>query len=348
MSDLGRSRLNYYQVLGVSPDAAGDEIDRAFARESSVYRPHAFGGLTELCVAYEALRDPVRRQAYDATLLRERAAITSNRSIGARPGPVAPLPFRSASAEVEARLDISSATQTPSPASKPALALGPGVDLHAQSEPRFSRRAPIPSVEDYLGAEAHPLDLRRTAMVLGAMIGAACLVGGAAGWWSSLSISEPQKTEGKATVSLAPAKPAPALTEAQAEPVPVQAAAPDAKVARPRPKVASPPSVEPLATASQVAEVQDRPEQIAADADLVTQAAEESPASAAVAATMPLPNRTVARTIDRIGYACGAVSSTSSVEGGAPGIFKVNCTSGQSFQASPVNGRYRFRRWDRR
>lgn len=348
MSDLGRSRLNYYQVLGVSPGAADDEIDRAFATESSVYRPHAFGGLTELCMAYEALRDPVSRQAYDARLRREREATPSNRSIGARPAPVAPLPFRSTSAEVKGKQDLSSATPTPSPAPKPALALGPGVDLHAKSEPRFSRGAPIPSVEDYLGAEVHPLDLRRTAIVLGAMIGAACLVGGAAGWWSSLSISEPQKSESKATVSLTLAKPAPALTETQAEPVPVQAAAPDAKVARPLPKVASPPSVEPLAAASQVAEVQDPPEQIATDADLVTQAAEESPASSAVASTMPLPNRTIARTIDRIGYACGAVSSTASVEGGAPGVFKVNCTSGQSFQASPVNGRYRFRRWDRR
>lgn len=85
-----------------------------------------------------------------------------------------------------------------------------------------------------------------------------------------------------------------------------------------------------------------------ADADLVSPAVEESPANSPVAATMPLPNRTIARTIDKIGYACGAVYSTASVEGGAPGIFKVNCTSGQSFQASPVNGRYRFRRWDKR
>jgi hypothetical protein len=52
----------------------------------------------------------------------------------------------------------------------------------------------------------------------------------------------------------------------------------------------------------------------------------------------------VARTIDRIGYSCGGVASTSPVEGEAPGVFKVTCTSGQSYQAKPVNGRYRFRR----
>lgn len=68
------------------------------------------------------------------------------------------------------------------------------------------------------------------------------------------------------------------------------------------------------------------------------------PAAAPVATGLPLPNRVVARTIDRIGYSCGGVASTSPVEGEAPGVFKVTCTSGQSYQAKPVNGRYRFRR----
>ena len=58
---------------------------------------------------------------------------------------------------------------------------------------------------------------------------------------------------------------------------------------------------------------------------------------------MPLPNKTVARTIDRIGYSCGNVASALLVEGAA-GVFTVTCTSGQSFQARPVNGRYRFKR----
>ncbi|MCL6699251.1 hypothetical protein LZ496_10720 [Sphingomonas sp. NSE70-1] len=348
MSDFVSARLNYYQVLGVSPGAAGDEIDRAFAREGSVFRPHAFGGLTELCMAYETLRDPASRRAYDATLRGQREAIPLNRSIGARPVSAQPLSMGSANAEVPAKAP-SSTTHSVSPPPKPALALGPGAELHAQSEPRFSQAlTPSPSVEDYLGVEARPLDLKRTGIVLGAIIGAACMAGGAAGWWSTRSIDEPQETEGKATVSLSPAKPALAFTAEQAEPVPVQVAAPIERVARPKPKAAIPPPVEPMAAAPQSIAVEQQPEQIAADADLVTQAEVETPASEAVAAAMPLPNRTIARTIDRIGYACGAVSSTASVEGGSPGTFKVNCTSGQSFQASPVNGRYRFRRWDKR
>jgi len=51
----------------------------------------------------------------------------------------------------------------------------------------------------------------------------------------------------------------------------------------------------------------------------------------------------IARTIGRIGYACGQIASTSAVEGEA-GIFKVTCTSGHSYRAAPVRGRYHFRR----
>jgi hypothetical protein len=59
---------------------------------------------------------------------------------------------------------------------------------------------------------------------------------------------------------------------------------------------------------------------------------------------MPLSNALIARTIGRIGYSCGEVASTSAVDG-SPGVFKVTCTSGQSYRAAPVRGRYHFRRW---
>lgn len=64
-----------------------------------------------------------------------------------------------------------------------------------------------------------------------------------------------------------------------------------------------------------------------------------------LAAKLPLPNHVVARTIERIGYACGDVASVVALEGGEPGEYKVTCTSGQSYQARPVHGRYHFRRW---
>jgi hypothetical protein len=60
---------------------------------------------------------------------------------------------------------------------------------------------------------------------------------------------------------------------------------------------------------------------------------------------MPLPGPVIARTISRIGYPCGEVASTSTGDG--PGVFKVTCTSGHSYRAAPVGGRYRFKRWGR-
>jgi len=73
------------------------------------------------------------------------------------------------------------------------------------------------------------------------------------------------------------------------------------------------------------------------------QAAAESPSVEATSARMPLPNAVIARTIGRIGYPCGQVASTTAMEG-ASGAFKVTCTSGHSYRAAPVRGRYRFRR----
>ena len=52
----------------------------------------------------------------------------------------------------------------------------------------------------------------------------------------------------------------------------------------------------------------------------------------------------MARTIERIGYACGSVASAAAVDGSA-GVFKLYLgSSGHSYQASPVKGRYHFRR----
>jgi hypothetical protein len=70
--------------------------------------------------------------------------------------------------------------------------------------------------------------------------------------------------------------------------------------------------------------------------------------ASAVAVNLPLPNTVIARTIERIGYTCGEVASAAPLGSGEPGVFKVTCTSGQSYQARPVHGRYHFRRWSMR
>jgi curved DNA-binding protein CbpA len=60
------TRPNHYEVLGLKPTASDKEIAAAFARE--IGRPRAFGGLTQLSIAYEVLRDPAKRRAYDDSI----------------------------------------------------------------------------------------------------------------------------------------------------------------------------------------------------------------------------------------------------------------------------------------
>jgi hypothetical protein len=86
--------------------------------------------------------------------------------------------------------------------------------------------------------------------------------------------------------------------------------------------------------------------QVSDAAEAIAEVKAPSVSPSATAARLPLSERTVARTIGRIGYACGSVASITSVEGGT-GVFKVTCTSGHSYQARPVRGRYHFRRWGR-
>jgi hypothetical protein len=365
------------------PTAGGAEIDRAFGREGSVYRPHAFGGLAELCMAYETLRDPIKCRAYDTALGLDPEPSIRNRSIGAREESAADVEALPALVErlaanallpmaleskPQQRPDASAARTLGSVkagslrqpnalkarpitplAVKPAIALGPGAELHTGPAQRIGRgHTPNLSIEDLLSVESRPLDWTRTGIAVGTVIVAACILGGVAGWWSTSAASEPPPPENAVSVSLPPAQPKLTLTAPQPAAQPVRIAAPVAGSDRPKPNVAAQFQKEPIASTSQPAAAEEPPQPIPEVTSLGDQAAEETPAASGGTATMPLPNKVIARTIDRIGYACGKVSTTAPVEGDASGIYKVTCTSGQSFQASPVNGRYRFRRWERR
>lgn len=345
MAGTAKARMNHYQVLGVSPTASGDEIAHAFARESSIFRPHVFGGLTEVCVAYEVLRDPIKRRAYDVSIGLERKPEPPKLSRVVRGVATAETMVRAAA--VERRAPAPASPPKPEPAAaKPALPLGPGADSNIRPEPSLGRGDPPPlPLAEALDAEVRPIDWKRTGLTLGGFLLAACTLGGVAGWWSASGISEAAAPENSVSVPLPAAKPVamPPAPEIAATPAadPTIAAP---RLDRPRPAIAAPPRTERTLAAPEPAAAEALAPQGKADQESVELAAEATPA---IAASMPLSNRTIARTIERIGYSCGSVASTAPVEGAAAGVYKVTCSSGQAYQAKPVNGRYRFRRLGR-
>ena len=65
------SPSNHYETLGVEPTADEDEIANAFAAQLSLFkvRPEkTVASLAQLSLAFETLRDPIKRRAYDTSL----------------------------------------------------------------------------------------------------------------------------------------------------------------------------------------------------------------------------------------------------------------------------------------
>ena len=76
---------DYYDVLGVSPDAGAEEIRRAYRQLARRYHPDISGddrptAFLEAARAYEVLRDPGRRRSYDASLRIRDGAMSSGRA----------------------------------------------------------------------------------------------------------------------------------------------------------------------------------------------------------------------------------------------------------------------------
>jgi hypothetical protein len=140
------------------------------------------------------------------------------------------------------------------------------------------------------------------------------------------------------TIDLPPATPVPNRS-AQAAPV---AAQPETSPAKPAPHRAGVDSQREAKPRIQIEPPEPSP------APAPTEQVNEA-RSAGSSAKLPLPDAVVARTIERIGYPCGRVTSSASPpsDGGGAPAYKVTCSSGASYRASTVHGRLRFRQWGR-
>ena len=350
MASVAGLRPNHYETLGVSPTASEAEIARAFARLMGMFGVRPVAAAAQISIAFEVLRNPGKRLDYD-------------REIGIAPEPE-PLPWSFGGVAKSSPGLIGSAwsgfgeqvtgapVKRPEPAPEPPRAAPPEPSVASfiasslREPPREEappRRTPATSAPLVRDEEDRPIDWRRPALAVGVLILGAGLIGTMAG----LSVKDAEDGAPGTTVTV----PAPAKAAAQAPAVsalPVQTVAEPAVQPAARAKAAAARKL-PRPSASFAEKAVEQAPSLAAsagDQPALEQASDDSAADplapTAAPATMPLSNATIARTIERIGYSCGSVVSTSA--GGAPGTYDISCSSGHSYQAKPVHGRYRFRR----
>jgi hypothetical protein len=362
MVETVKVRPNHYETLGLTPGASSEEIDQAFAREVNLIALRPLGTFARVSAAYEALRDPVRRLAYDASLAppprpshsligRLERAPVNDRSEPRGMQPLSP------------RLE----PEVP-PASEPIAEPLPAEPLRQSPESGATngqRSQWSQPPDQYFADQVDWRELEREAradrsirpdvggLVVNTAVGGALLLAIVLGAWTGLqSGNDNQQAQDLTTVQL----PIPMATTATPGPAPASAPASSSseqEVDPPEPtrQVAARP--EPDRPPLQIdlpdeAPAKSAPADEASESPASELAAEPAAAPAMRTAKLPLPDAVVARTIGRIGYACGQVASTTAMEGEAPGTFKVTCTSGDSYRAAPVNGRYRFRHLGKR
>ena len=378
-----RLRPNHYEVLGLAPTANDGEIGRAFAKKMGLAAAHPLGELAQILLAYETLRDPARRHDYDRSLAAPLKLRPHQWTAAARPRWT---PFTATAAAGSGAPARSGHGQAPEPRMatepkrdvpaepSPTTSIGMSLRELAKPEPLGASRPPTKPAhgwKDEQGTDArleqvveHILavgreekersrnlrfgvtDWRRPALALGGLVLGAGLLGALLGLSVRGNASSAQAESASAAplgralrhVAAAPAPPALPYIETQMErPDRARLSVARARhgVPRKRPVDSAEPGEQaaPLASGSGTSE---------------TMASADRPAAApAVAADLPLSNRLVVHTLERIGYACGQVAATAPAEGETQGVYNITCSSGQSYQARPVGGRYRFRRLDR-
>jgi curved DNA-binding protein CbpA len=311
---------NHYERLGLSPDAGEEEIARAFAVAMSPLMPRTVRDLAEIAIAFETLRDPAKRRAYDA-------AIAPPPEPEPEPAPAAMFPREGWPFIASARIRS---------AELPAIDTLPRRAPNAEPgppPPRFEEplRQLVP--ERFERAEHAAAEWKRPLVAIGGLFLGVAVIGAGLGWYASRGIA-PAQAEQAVMFPLPRAEKPP--IERPPTPAPATAKHRSGTIEAPARSRRAPEAAQAVERVQQRAQdVPDIPsEQVAA----LASGAMEAPAA------MPLPDSVVARTIGRIGYACGEVASTTAVDG-ASGVFKVTCTSGDSYRASPVRGRYHFKRW---
>jgi hypothetical protein len=373
-----KSRPNHYETLGLRPTASDDEIAPAFSRKMLSPRPML--EVAQIGIAYAVLRDPIKRREYDRSLglnakpePRQWTYAVQPRWVpfiaSAAPKPMEKdsaskaglQPFVAAPPKPETRAEPKLASPTAAlrrePA-KPGASEGPPQPHAVPEQRRWPEAAAEPRLEpripDFMAVrraraersrdvEDRIIDWKYPAFAVGSLVVTVGLLGAWAGITAGSDAAASQ-TDTAMTVALPKAGPRPSVAAASPAPVGTPAETPVERPVRDSISVSSSKRNVSRRRPTAQAEQQVREGQAAEsqpDALSRDPLAPESSAAQPVAASLPLPNRVIARTIERIGYACGQVAST--VEGEA-GVYKVTCTSGHSYQATPVRGRYRFRR----
>ena len=331
MASAAGLRPNHYEVLGLSPKATPEEIAHAFANKMGMFSARSVTAAAAIGTAFEVLRDSARRRAYD-------------RALGLIADP-APREWRM-TAQVPAGTGfIGSAWGRLTEEGAAATVARP----IAESDAPVRRAAPpvvappAAELEPLVSAarEERPIDWRRPALLVGGLILTAGLVGTLAGM--SVKDWEDAAPAAGTTVAVPPATAgpkitAPAAVSAVAEPQPTIHAR--RSLAPVRREVAAP---HPSFAEKAVAQIDDAAPASADTPPPVDVASDElAPVPEATPAAMALPKSVIARTIERIGYSCGTVVSTAPASGS--GVYPVTCSSGQTYRATPVHGRYRFHR----
>lgn len=376
MASAVRPRPNHYEVLGLTPAATEEEISRAFAKARGMFGISPVAAAAQVCAAFETLRNPRKRQAYDRSLGFAAEPEPRPWAMAARPGgtPIFGLPAAEANgrrpavasppdppavetpSRSEAHRDVrgvsliveslrqraNAAAVEASVPSKLEADLAPPTEAKSQPAIEATIDDVLPTGHAETIAEQRPAEWKPPVLIAGSLVLAVGLVGGLAG----LSAGH----EAGVTVAVPAAKPVvktalPSMSSSpsmiEMPPAPVRAAAhTDRSRSLDRAPASDTDALDDIQAS--LGTPQESPPAVSAS----DQPVEEAPTAEAVPAILPLPNKVIARTIERIGYSCGEVASATPA-GEGEGVFKITCTSGQAYQAAPVHGRYRFRRWGR-